>query len=129
MLAWHCLPSATQLPSLTCDMCCSLDSLIGDCLPDVALLAWLVVLAVQVNLFAESLSPLDVPHLQAKSRTRCFQMPADKGLRKKAGGTPSGQSATSQHVSLQVSHTNRKPAVALLTGCIPRRWALAMIEH
>ena len=52
--------------SLTRDMCCSLDSLIGDCLPDIALLAGLIVHAVEVNLFAESLSPLDVPHLQAK---------------------------------------------------------------
>ena len=76
MLAWHCSPSGTQLPSLTGNMCCSLDSLIGDGLPDIALLAWLIVLAVQVDLFAESLSPLDVPHLQAKSRTWCSHKPA-----------------------------------------------------
>ena len=78
MLAWHCSPSGTQLPSLTGNMCCSLDSLIGDCLPDIALLAWLIVLAVQVNFFAKSLSPLDVPHLQAKSCTRCSHKPASK---------------------------------------------------
>ena len=67
---------AIQLPSPTCDMCCSLDSLVGDCLPDIALLAWLIVHAVEVDLFAESLSPLDVPHLQAKSRTQYSQKPA-----------------------------------------------------
>ena len=85
----HASPALPNIcHSLTCDMWCSLDSLIGDCLPNIALLAWLIVLAVEVNFFAKRLSPLDVPHLHARSRTQYSQKPAFKAYNNAEGLAP-----------------------------------------